>query len=72
MWHSFRTSMKSTETSLGIKPNGSEGHPRLQGMKGGVSDMRWIAIAASLILVALFLCLRLRNVAKKIEKDIFF
>jgi len=34
--------------------------------------MRWIAIAASLILVALFLCLRLRNVAKKIEKDIFF
>jgi hypothetical protein len=34
--------------------------------------MRWIAIAASLILVALFLCFRLRDVAKKIEKDIFF
>ena len=34
--------------------------------------MRWIAIAASLILVVLFLCLRLRNVAKKIEKDIFY
>jgi len=41
-------------------------------MKGGVCDMLWIAIAASLILVALFLYFRFRDMAKKIERDLFF
>jgi hypothetical protein len=35
-------------------------------------EMLWIAIAASLILFALFLYFRFRGMVKKIERDIFF
>jgi hypothetical protein len=41
-------------------------------IKEGNTEMLWIAIAASLILIALFLCFRLRDLAKKIEREIFF
>jgi hypothetical protein len=40
--------------------------------KEGNIEMLWIAIAASLIFFGLFLYFRLRNVVKKIERDIFF
>ena len=34
--------------------------------------MLWIAIAASLVLLGLFLYFRFRGVVKKIERDFFF
>jgi hypothetical protein len=40
--------------------------------KEGNIEMLWIAIAASVILFGLFLHFRLRNVVKRIERDIFF
>jgi len=38
----------------------------------GNIEMFWIAIAASLILLGLFLYFRFRDMVKKIERDIFF
>ena len=40
-------------------------------MRGGISQMLWIAIAAGLFVVALFLYVRFRT-AKKIERNIAF
>jgi len=71
-WHSLRINPEYTDASFGINPNRLEEHRKLGEMKGGISDMLWIAIAASLFLVALFLYFRFRDVAKKIERDIFF
>jgi hypothetical protein len=38
----------------------------------GDIEMLWIAIAASLVLLALFLYFGFRGVVKKIERDFFF
>jgi hypothetical protein len=50
--------------------NGIRGSPIP--IEEGNIEMLWIAIAASLILLGLFLYFRFRDVVKKIERDIFF
>jgi hypothetical protein len=50
--------------------NGIRGSPIP--IEEGNMEMLWIAIAASLILFALFLYFRFRGMVKKIERDIFF